>query len=745
MSLPVALLLAVQVAQSGVSGSVRDELTGAPLADAVVALPDLDRSVRTDAAGRFLFLDLAPGPHHLTVARHGFAPRTVHALVPRGSVLELTLALEPVPLELEGLVVEPRLSIRGADPPGPATGLPGPVTIAAVRNHPLLAEPDVFRALEGVDATSLPEAHAGLHLRGGAAGHTGYEIDGIPVLGPVHAAGLFSAWDPDVLSSVRWSRSSASVVPSLSGTVSAITRSPGGVTRARSVLSTTQARASTEGPLGAGGAGYVVSARHGFAGPLAATRDPAKIGGEAGDVLGKVELPLAGGEVEILAYASENEISTGVVADARPGQDIPGRNGFEWKTQAVGAAWTRVRGPTTLGLRAWDSRASGHVSVGEATGGRLEGTNRRSERGVAADLTRGRPSGRALRVGLRLTGGETRYAGAAPEAFERAGGVTAAALLVGLGVSPTPSSRILAEVDASASELGPTLSPRLVVSAEPSPTVTVTASVSRRHQLTQSLRNEESLLGTVFPTELHVSAGSPGVPVARADEVDARVEYRPLPGVTLGGQAYLRRLDSVVFVAPTTGSLLTSGPPEVGSARVRAVALDAALSGARYGIVADVTAERVRNRVPGRTWTPSYAPALRAQAGVVVYVTPTLALRVAETAMWGRRSTALLGPVEWEACNLADGGCELAGDARHGDALGALRPGAYARTDVGLRKHWHLALAGRDARLALYGTVTNVLGRPNTLTYALDPTTGGLDRVDMLPPAPLVVGLELVF
>jgi protocatechuate 3,4-dioxygenase beta subunit len=74
--------LLLQVTQPQIAGVVRDGETGRPLPDAVVDLPDIDRLVVTDSLGRYSFSDLSPGPQHLTVRRIGYAPRTLHALVP---------------------------------------------------------------------------------------------------------------------------------------------------------------------------------------------------------------------------------------------------------------------------------------------------------------------------------------------------------------------------------------------------------------------------------------------------------------------------------------------------------------------------------------------------------------------------------------------------------------------------------------------------------------------------------------
>jgi hypothetical protein len=112
----------------------------------------------------------------------------------------------------------------------------------------------------------------------------------------------------------------------------------------------------------------------------------------------------------------------------------------------------------------------------------------------------------------------------------------------------------------------------------------------------------------------------------------------------------------------------------------------------------------------------------------------------------GRRGTGILGAFEWESCNLLDRGCEFGGSPTHDtDRLGATKLPAYFRLDLGLRKHWHIEVAGRDVELALFGTVTNLLGRRNVLAVATDPQTGKRSEIEMRPLAPLVIGLDWRF
>jgi hypothetical protein len=70
---------------------------------------------------------------------------------------------------------------------------------------------------------------------------------------------------------------------------------------------------------------------------------------------------------------------------------------------------------------------------------------------------------------------------------------------------------------------------------------------------------------------------------------------------------------------------------------------------------------------------------------------------------------------------------------------------SYVRVDLGVRKHWHLAMGGRDVLLEGFGMLTNVLGHANVMTFAVDPATGNPAMLEMRPRAPLVVGLDWRF
>ena len=192
----VPFLLALQATQpssASIVGTVRDAETGGPLAGATVVLPELDRLVVTGADGRYLLRHVAAGPQHVAVRFIGHAPRTLHALVPPAGQVEINVSLVALPHRLAALEVRTPIAVRGLDSDGSTVFPDRAASIAAVVNHPLAAEPDVFQALSGGEVQQRPETPEGMHIRGGESDQTSYLLDGVPVFSPYHAAGVSSA------------------------------------------------------------------------------------------------------------------------------------------------------------------------------------------------------------------------------------------------------------------------------------------------------------------------------------------------------------------------------------------------------------------------------------------------------------------------------------------------------------------------------------------------------------------------
>ncbi|HEY9449617.1 MAG TPA: hypothetical protein VIQ60_07670, partial [Gemmatimonadaceae bacterium] len=287
------------------------------------------------------------------------------------------------------------------------------------------------------------------------------------------------------------------------------------------------------------------------------------------------------------------------------------------------------------------------------------------------------------------------------------------------------------------------LGPRAQLRWRPSRTTAVTAGYARRHQFAQSLRNVESVVGTIFPVDMYVGTGGAGIPVARSDHGSIALEYRPTAGTRVGVQAWARDFHGLVLVAPRVADPFAASEFVVGSGGARGISVEAGAHGARYGAVASYGVQHVRLRYGDTTYVPDHGATHTIDAGLIVFPSATSSIRFGATGVLGRRATAVEGPLEWESCNLLDQGCELAGSPRRrAEPLGATRLPAYLRVDVGFRKHWHITIAGRDGVVAVFGTVTNIFGRVNVLTTVADPTTGERTGIEMRPRAPLVVGVD---
>ena len=276
--------------------------------------------------------------------------------------------------------------------------------------------------------------------------------------------------------------------------------------------------------------------------------------------------------------------------------------------------------------------------------------------------------------------------------------------------------------------------------------VRLSTSWARTHQFAQSLRNAESVVGNVFPVDIYMGAGAPGIPVARCQLGVLSASYHPRSGLRIGMQAYERRSDGLLLVAPREGEPFATHSFVVGSGTSRGVSADAALSSKRFGVVASYGLQHVRLAYGTSSYIPENGATHLAQCGVIAFPSPSASIRLGATAAMGRRATTIANAFEWEANNMVDRGSEFGGSPSYaGEALGGTALPTYFRLDLGARKEWHIGVGGRDATIALFGTATNILGRKNILTYAKDVSSGQLTGVEMRPLAPLVVGLDWAF
>jgi len=155
--------------------------------------------------------------------------------------------------------------------------------------------------------------------------------------------------------------------------------------------------------------------------------------------------------------------------------------------------------------------------------------------------------------------------------------------------------------------------------------------------------------------------------------------------------------------------------------------------------------QRVRYQLAGSSYVPGFGTAHQLELGVAFNPSSSWSFRLGVVGAAGRTATTVSGGLEWEAGNLLDRGCEFAGSPSSSMSPGNTVLPAYARVDLGVRKQWSVAGHGRAGTIAVFGTITNLLGRNNVLTYDTDPTSGQLTPVEMRPWSPLVVGMDWSF
>jgi len=339
------------------------------------------------------------------------------------------------------------------------------------------------------------------------------------------------------------------------------------------------------------------------------------------------------------------------------------RNAFAWQSRSLGAEWRRTFSRTLVRLLGWN--AQGHAgSDWSSAVAPVSMRWSRQDVGLLATVQHSSDHGATL-AGIRVERSNTSYhirlelpAGPAWTLDGRTPAATAFAhhtQAMGQGLELALGAAA-AVFDGRAH-----VAPRAQLRWSRGTWLTLSGSYARTHQFAQSLRNPESVVGGVFPVDLFVGAGTPGVPVAHSDQAVVALAARPSAVLSLGVQAYTRRSDGLVLVAPREGEPFATTGLIVGSSAARGASVDAALNAAHYGIFVSYGLQRVRMRYGSGSYTPDHGATHLLSGGAIVFPTTTTSVRLGVSGQFGRRTTTVASGFEWEACNLLDRGCELAG------------------------------------------------------------------------------------
>jgi carboxypeptidase family protein/TonB-dependent receptor-like protein len=96
---------------ASISGRLTARSTHEPIPGAVVVLGGTRLVTTTDSAGRFTLTGLSPGVHQLVIRAVGYAAGSWQVTLQPGQVLSQLWEMDPLPVELPGVVVKGRLPL----------------------------------------------------------------------------------------------------------------------------------------------------------------------------------------------------------------------------------------------------------------------------------------------------------------------------------------------------------------------------------------------------------------------------------------------------------------------------------------------------------------------------------------------------------------------------------------------------------------------------------------------------------
>ena len=184
------------LAQTGtIEGTVFHESTGEPLAGAEVRIIEIDQQQTTDANGKFVFTDIAPGTWTVSVNHEEYTTRTKTLIdVQVDETTKVKMFLREV-VELETVVVKgDRLS-------------PPTVSRKRILGSELLRIPgtanDILRGLTTLPGIGIPNDLIGiLYIRGSEPDSNLYYFDRTPLGYPFHGGGLLSTISSEIIDDV---------------------------------------------------------------------------------------------------------------------------------------------------------------------------------------------------------------------------------------------------------------------------------------------------------------------------------------------------------------------------------------------------------------------------------------------------------------------------------------------------------------------------------------------------------------
>jgi hypothetical protein len=195
-------LLFAQQDRGMIRGFIADSTSGEMLPYANIYINEIKRGASTDHRGYFI---LASVPHNrlltLRVSYVGYETKNILIRAEPYGVTDIKVELKPISVQLQTIE---KIGERVAKENATDLSLQK-LAIRDLESLPRGIELDIFRALQNLPGVQTAgDVSARFYVRGSASNQNLVLLDNIPIYNPFHALGMFSAIDPDMVSTVEF-------------------------------------------------------------------------------------------------------------------------------------------------------------------------------------------------------------------------------------------------------------------------------------------------------------------------------------------------------------------------------------------------------------------------------------------------------------------------------------------------------------------------------------------------------------
>jgi hypothetical protein len=186
--------------RSDIRGYVTDSTSGERIPFVSVMIAGTAKGTSTNAIGFYLLAGQEPGTYNLQFSIIGYRKKLLTVIVRQGKPTVLNVRLVPENVQMGEVIVEDE-RITSVSEMSASMHIVNP---AELQKIPVAVQGDLLRAIQilpGIVSTS--DVNAKFYVRGGAGDQNLILLDGMKIYNPFHAFGVFSIFDPDLISATE--------------------------------------------------------------------------------------------------------------------------------------------------------------------------------------------------------------------------------------------------------------------------------------------------------------------------------------------------------------------------------------------------------------------------------------------------------------------------------------------------------------------------------------------------------------